>query len=262
MPYCPNCNRAVDNTMRFCPNCGHNFCTVSTTFSTPVYNPAMNQYSYNPYQDRSYRVVLVSTGYCSKAYARDLLEDMLGYSSADSRELLKSVPVEVCQSLTAQQAQYIAQALTEYGMQAAVCHGTQFVRLPAYTGESVFLSNGSFSPGMLGVLATLSLANRVNRIRRWNYSDPRPFLFTPIYRSPVPPPHVRRMPYPGHHRAPVPPRVAPRPPVQPSRPPMGTPRPSTSPKKPGSTTRPPSGGNRGGSSGGGSYGSHGGSGRR
>lgn len=222
MSFCSNCGRQLDESMKFCPGCGAplnssavpaaqtlpaNVPVAATAVQTPVaYTPA------TPAAKSDYRVILLGLGSCSRANARNLLSDLLGYTMADARELVNAVPAEIACCLNEQQACILAQALTEYGMEVTVCDSDDYVDLNSAASVSVFSENGSLLGGALAILATIGLVNRVSKIRKWN----RPFgnyLFRPIYRRSVPPPPIRygihrrqTMIAPPRRRAPMPPR--------------------------------------------------------
>ena len=218
--------------MNFCPSCGT---PVNAPASAPINTPAAEQSVVNTQNALAdYRLILLSVGDCTKKNAAEMTEDLFGYSASDAKKLVNAAPVEIACGLTGEQAQYLAQAMTEYGMQVSVYCGENYVSFNDRADKSVFDSSGNLLAGVAGVLATISLANRVNEIRRWTYPDPYRFMFVPRYRRPAPPRHIRRTlfgipivpPPPRPPRPHHPPRFAP-PPRHPAppRPPMGGPRP-------------------------------------
>lgn len=239
MPYCPNCGSLVNTGDRFCANCGTAIQAFGTTTVTSV----------NPAARTDYRIVLVSRGTCSRAVAIDMISDLLGYTDADAARIIDNAPMETAVGLTAIQAQYISQAISEYGMQVAIYNNDGYVDMGSKATSSVYNSDGSFLSAVAGVLTGLTLSNRVSTFNRW--TRPAPLLFNPVYRRPAPPPMVRRRrltprPGPNPFARPVPPpapprsvassRPAPVPPPPPPRPvgPVATPpRPAPGPNIPG-----------------------------
>ena len=196
MPYCPNCGQQIDGTMRFCPGCGAALGGVnSTTSANTAYTGTVNQSA------NDYRLVLVSPGSCKTATVREILHDVLGYSTADAATLSAQVPVEIAHSLSFQQALDLARMLTEYGMQVAVYNTNGYVDLSPYATSSVFDSDGSVLPTVAVTLASLGIANQVREFLRWSRPNPFSFLFAPRYHRPAPPPpprhHIRRPPPPS-----------------------------------------------------------------
>lgn len=201
-----------------------------------------------------FKVILISTGICRVADALPLLEEILGYTSSKAKSLLRAVPVEIAQYLTLAQAQYIAQALTEYGMEVSITNAAgSYVNIND-ASSSVFDATGNLLPAVAAALATIGIANRMHHITRWTPVGPPTPLFRLGFHRPRPLMHFRRTLF---RPAPVRPPVAtpPRPPMrrtppQPFHPQgghgMGGPR-----RSPGSGGKGPRGGGFGG---GGSFG--------
>ena len=204
MAFCSSCGSELLPGARFCSSCGAPIAAepVLTVPSAPVITGQP--------EPMDYTLVLYSIGTCARSYADDVLEDILGYTDSESKKLIKMIPTQIAQMLTAQQAQYIAQALTEYGMQVAIYQGTVPVDLGQYATHSVFNSDGSFVSGVLSVLAGITLANRITRPKRWSLLNILSNLFAPKYKVSSPPRHVSRMTVhrePEIRRAPEPRRV-------------------------------------------------------
>ncbi|MBQ6594420.1 MAG: zinc ribbon domain-containing protein [Clostridia bacterium] len=201
MAFCPNCGRALDVGARFCSNCG-------TQVSAAVVNTGSAASS-----AADYKVILVNRGSCTKAIANDVLNDLLGYTDAQADQILNNLPIEVACNLTAIQAQYIAQAITEYGMEVAVCNTYGYVDIANTAMNTVYKKDGSLMDTVAGIFMGLSAANRITRLTRW--TRPAPLVFRPRYVRPAPVPHVRRrvrpVPSPIPGPRPVPRPVAPRP---------------------------------------------------
>lgn len=198
MAFCPYCGGALVQGANFCPGCGSPVTDLSAALTTPavttpaVTTPAVNTIPVVTPVAEVYSLVLISLGTCRASYADDVLEDVLGYSSAEAKTIVSLVPTQIAQGLTAQQAQYVAQALTEYGMQVAIYNSQGVaVDMGQYATSSVFNSDGSFLSGVLSTLATLTVANRIRSFTRWNRPNLLQALFAPRY-EPVPPRHVRR----------------------------------------------------------------------
>lgn len=188
MPYCPNCGGMVNVGDRFCASCG----TALQTVTAPV--SAVNG------ARSDYRIVLISRGTCSRAVAIDMLSDLLGYSDPDAARIIDNAPMEAALGLTAIQAQYISQAITEYGMQVAIYNSDGYVDMGSKATASVYNNEGSILDAVASVLTGLTVANRISTFNRW--TKPAPVVFRPVYRRPAPPPAYRR-------RRPTPPRPTP-----------------------------------------------------
>ncbi len=184
MPYCPNCGSMVDVGDRFCANCGTALQTAAAVRTTPV----VNQTNYAARSD--YRIVLVSRGTCSRAVAIDMLSDLLGYTDPEAARIIDNAPMEAALGLTAIQAQYISQAITEYGMQVAIYNNDGYQDMGSRATSSVYNSDGSFLSAVAGVLMGLTVGNRVSSFNRW--TRPSPVLFRPTYIRTAPPPAYRR----------------------------------------------------------------------
>ncbi|MGX8706348.1 MAG: zinc ribbon domain-containing protein [bacterium] len=211
MPYCPNCGNMVNVGDRFCASCG------SVLQATPVSGAARSDY----------RIVLVSRGTCSRAVAIDMLSDLLGYSDPDAARIIDNAPMEAALGLTAIQAQYISQAITEYGMQVAIFNNDGYVDMGSRATSSVYNSDGSFLSAVADVLFGLTVGNRVSTFNRW--TRPTPVLFRPSYVrvSPLgtlPPLPVYRRRRPAPRPTPIPTL---RPGMVPPRRPVPTPAPQS-----------------------------------
>lgn len=258
MPFCSNCGYSVTEAMSFCPGCGASLAAqAAPAASLPAGDSYTHTDSNTQYTGGDYKLILVSRGTCSVANAVHILQDILGYTSAQARELVHAAPVECACNLSLPQAQYLAQTLTEYGLAVSVLNGMgAYVDLSSTANTSVFDDNGNLLPAIAAALAMLSVANRVHRISHWRHTGPMPPLFRLNYRrTPPPPRHSLFAPTPRHH-APRP--AAPRPPAPrggmgsfggPGRGP-GPGGPGRGPGRPGGG-RGPSGGGHGGRGGGG-----------
>lgn len=213
MPFCPNCGSPVDAGDRFCANCGTAVQAVTMPATQVVNHNVVN----NNNVRSDYRIVLVSKGTCSRTAAIDMLSDLLGYTDADAAVIIDNAPMEAALGLTAIQAQYISQAITEYGMQVAIYNNDGYVDMGSKATSSVFDADGSFLSVVAGVLTGLTIGNRVSTFNRW--TRPEPIIFRTGYRRPTPLPSYRRRrpPVPPkpipvvHHGAPPIPRPAPHP---------------------------------------------------
>lgn len=209
MAFCSYCGKELTPDARFCSGCGSPVTDPAggAIIPSPETSPAEPLPVIDLNAPAEYGLVLYSIGTCAKSYADDVLEDILGYSDSEAKQILKVLPAQIAQNLTMEQAQYIAQALTEYGMQVAVVKGGNAVDVSANATSSVFNSDGSFVAGALAALATISVTNRVRRIRRWSLGNLLSQLFRPRYRVVAPPRHVTRSPI---RREPAPVRTEPR----------------------------------------------------
>ena len=132
----------------------------------------------------TYSIVLGSLGNCTKAAAGDLLEDLLGYTDEEAAELLSVIPALAAQKLTYQQAQYVAQAMTEYGMEVSIRNGEQYVEADEKNTSSIFNEAGSLIANAVAVLATLSAVNRMRDFRRYDRIDYREHMY--VWHRPLP----------------------------------------------------------------------------
>ena len=196
MAYCSNCGVPLDPTARFCPNCGTPVTVVVNTSSS----------------DQDYKVILVSRGTCTKANAVDILGDLLGYTDYEAQQIINNLPMATAIDLTMPQAQYVAQAMAEFGMEVAIYNGDNYIDLNSTQMNSVFDDNGSFLSNVLAVLTGITIGNRITRYEKW--TRPAPAVFRPTYRRTVPMTVYRR-----YHPTPVrvvpAPRPAPRPAAKP-----------------------------------------------
>ena len=250
MAYCVRCGQQLGDGMNFCPVCGTAVTAAGTQQEQPI-PIAETAPAYDPATATDYRVILFSRGSCSAANARALLRDILGYSSSEARNILTMAPVEIACNLNMAQALYLAQALTEYGIEVTVCNSQGYVNVPQAAATSVYDRTGSFVPAVASALAALSVANRVREIRRWTVG-PRPNLYRLSFRPSPPPRSARRYSSFGiFHPAPRPaPRpVSPRPVVPPVPKGIFGGRPSGTPARPsggrpagGAGNRPPQNG--------------------
>lgn len=194
MANCQYCGQMIQVTDRFCSYCGapipaDAFSTGTTETSSA--DTTAQQAAVDTSGD--YSVVLVSLGTCAQAAAIDLLEDTMGYAESQARELVSAVPTDAAVNLSRTQAQYIAQAMTEYGMQVSVQCAGEYVDLGSDASSSVFDSAGNFLSGVLKTLGVLTAANRLTSFRKRSGISWLQRLFTPKYKRPVPPPHQRRL---------------------------------------------------------------------
>ena len=175
MAFCTNCGQPLTVGARFCSNCGS---PVAVSVVSAV----------DARQD--YRVVVISRGTCSRAVAVDILGDLLGYTDADAARIIDNVPMETAVQLNFIQAQYLAQALTEYGLEVAVFNDNGYVDLDSAATGSVYDTDGAFLANVAAVLAGLTIGNRISQYTRW--TRPAPVVFRPVYRRAAPLPVYRR----------------------------------------------------------------------
>ncbi|MCQ2436897.1 MAG: zinc ribbon domain-containing protein [Clostridia bacterium] len=193
MAFCSNCGAILNVGDRFCSNCGAQTGMVAGTSVTGGLTGG------------NYRVALISCGTCRTSYADDLLEDILGYTNADAKALVASVPVIIAQNLSADQAICISRALTEYGMQVTILDARGNAVVDNSYSTSVFDATGNYVSNVATTLALLSVTNRVARATRWMDYRPGLSLFgLPLLRRPAPPVHRRRPMMCHHHPAPAP----------------------------------------------------------
>ena len=154
MPFCVNCGTELSEGMKYCPGCGRAVDAPAPAAPEPIDFGT-------PVERSDYSVILVSQGSATKTALRELLEDMLGYTVTDARKLTNGMVMEVARGLTAAQAIYIAQALTEYGAQAAIATPSGWADVRPMAGTSVFNNAGYFTAAVTAALAGLTAMNRV-----------------------------------------------------------------------------------------------------
>ncbi|MBR3503489.1 MAG: zinc-ribbon domain-containing protein, partial [Clostridia bacterium] len=175
MAFCTNCGVQLEPGVHFCPNCG-----TPVTMVTPV----------APTMRTDYKVVLISRGSCTKTVALDILSDLLGYTDNEAKQIVDNLPMATAIDLTAVQAQYIAQAMAEYGMEVAIYNSNGIVDMTTSATASVYDTSGTFLTNVAAVLAGLTIGNRITRYERW--LKPVPVVFRPTYRRAVPLTSYRR----------------------------------------------------------------------
>ena len=242
MAFCSKCGAMLAEGANFCSNCG---ATVQTaplaaqpvytqpvTVTQPVYTqptytqPVQTAYTYTQpaytYTGTGYAVMLVDNGSCGNLTAADLISDTCGYTDAEAMQIVANAPTLIAQNLTKDQAAYLAQALTEYGMQVAIYdrYGNQTFT----TGlDSVFDGAGSFLTKVAASLGLIGIANRITGAIRKLTLPHKP----PVYRLTKPViqrPPVRRQRIrtvaPRPHQPPVVMQQIQRPSVQNQHPPI------------------------------------------
>ena len=183
MSYCAYCGALLSVDARFCSSCG---AAVTQETSAASVNPTI---ATTVYTGDGYAVMLVGTGSCSLSVAANLISDICGYTDAEAMNLATNAPTLIARSLNQSQAAYLAQCLTEYGMEAAIYdrNGNQtFVS----DVSSVFDSSGSLLTKVAGALGLIGIGNRIaGAIRRITLPSRPPVYTLP---KPVPKPPVRR----------------------------------------------------------------------
>lgn len=181
--YCPYCGNVISENINFCPHCG---AALKETSSVPV--SASNAVK----TEGKYSLILVSRGTCSAAVAGDLLEDIFGYTDSVANDLVSQAPVVVGQKMTAEEAAYVAQMFSEYGIQVSIQdENEEYVDLSSKAVKSVFDSNGNLLTNVLAVIGGLSMMNRVTTYRRVRKPSLLERLFMPLF-TPVRPAVHRR----------------------------------------------------------------------
>ena len=195
MAFCSKCGVMLADGANFCSNCGAavQAASVSTqavytqpvAVTQPVYTQPVTvtqpAYTYTQpaytYTGTGYAVMLVENGSCGSLTAANLIADTCGYTDAEAMQLVANAPTLIAQSLTRDQAVYLAQALTEYGIQVAIYdrYGNQ-----TFTSglESVFDSAGSFLTKVAASLGLIGIANRITGAIRKMTLPHKP----PVYR--------------------------------------------------------------------------------
>ena len=138
-----------------------------------------------------YNLVLVSRGNCNAVMAGDLLEDVFGYTDAESANLVNMAPVVVGENLTAEEAATVAQMFTEYGMQVSVTdREDKYVDLTGNATSSIFDNSGNRLAGAAAIIGALTVANRITSYRRYKKPSLLERLFHLRY-DPAPPAYHR-----------------------------------------------------------------------
>ena len=138
-----------------------------------------------------YNLVLVSRGNCNAVMAGDLLEDVFGYTDAESANLVNMAPVVVGENLTAEEAATVAQMFTEYGMQVSVTdREDKYVDLTGNATSSLFDNSGNLLAGAAAIIGALTVANRITSYRRYKKPSLLERLFHLRY-DPAPPAYHR-----------------------------------------------------------------------
>lgn len=183
--FCEHCGAELTAQSNFCPYCGS--ALQSATASISLLNKAVSTAA----STNEYNLVLISRGNCDAVTAGDLLEDVFGYTDAESANLVKMAPVVVGENLTAEEAATVAQMYTEYGMQVSITDGKdQYVDLSANAKSSVFNKNGTLIAGAAAVIGALTVANRIKSYRRYKKPSLLERLFHLNY-NPEPPKYQR-----------------------------------------------------------------------
>ena len=184
--YCGNCGAELSTTTNFCPYCGSRLQNATTSIS--LFDKAAS----TAQSTNQYNLVLVSRGSCDAVTAGDLLEDVFGYTDAESGNLVKMAPVIVGENLTAEEAATVAQMYTEYGMQVSITdRQDQYVDLTDKATTSIFDSSGGLLAGAAAIIGALTVANRISSYRRFKKPSLLERLFHVRYK-PAPPVYRRR----------------------------------------------------------------------
>ena len=183
--YCPNCGAQLSEQTNFCPYCGSRLQNATTSIS--LLNKAVSTAE----ESNEYNLVLVSRGSCDAVTAGDLLEDVFGYTDAESGNLVSMAPVVVGENLTAEEAATVAQLYTEYGMQVSITDKEdKYVDLTSKAVTSVFDTAGNLLESAAAIIGALTVANRIRSYRRYK----KPSLLERIFRiafKPDPPKYRR-----------------------------------------------------------------------
>ena len=182
--YCKNCGAEL-NGGNFCAYCGQPI--AETTPSVSLLNKAVSTANLSD----QYSLVLVSCGTCSKIMTGDLLEDVFGYTDAESSSLVNMAPVVVGERLNASEARTVAQLFTEYGVQVSITNQQdQYVDMTSKATTSIFDAAGNLLAGAAAVIGALTVSNRIRSYRRYKKPSLLERLFHINYR-PNPPQYQR-----------------------------------------------------------------------
>ncbi len=192
--YCKNCGAEITGG-NFCSYCGQAIGVATPSVS--LMNKAVSTANLGD----QYSVVLVSCGSCDRTVTGDLLEDVFGYTDAESTNLVNMAPVVVGERLNASEAETVAQFLTEYGAQVSIVNQEdQYVDLTDHATASVFDSAGNLLSGVASVIGALTVSNRIRSYRRFK----KPSLLERLF-------HIRYQPAPPAYHRSFRPRLAPAP---------------------------------------------------
>ncbi len=188
--FCGNCGAELSTESNFCPYCGSALQTATSSVSL------LNKAASTAKATNEYNLVLVSRGTCDAATAGDLLEDVFGYTDAESANLVSMAPVVVGENLTADEAATVAQMYTEYGMQVSVTDSKdQYVDLTSKATTSVFDNSGKLLAGAAAIIGALTVANRISSYRRYKKPSLLERLFRISYKPEPPAYHRNFRPY-------------------------------------------------------------------
>jgi len=183
--YCTNCGAELSAQTNFCPYCGAALANATTSLSL------LNKAAEAATASNEYSLVLVSTGSCNTVTAGDILEDIFGYTDAESTNLIRMAPVVVGENLTVDEAATVAQMLTEYGMEVSVTdRNDKYVDLTDNAVASVFDAGGNLLAKAAAIIGALTVANRITTYRRYK----KPSLLERLFRlnyQPKPPVYKR-----------------------------------------------------------------------
>ena len=183
--FCENCGAELTARSNFCPYCGTALQSATTSISL------LNKAASTAKAANEYSLILVSIGSCDAVMAGDLLEDVFGYTDAESGNLVRMAPVVVGENLTAEEAATVAQMYTEYGMEVSVTDKKdQYVDLTGKATSSIFDGNGGLLAGAAAIIGALTVANRISSYRRYK----KPSLLERLFRinyKPAPPVYHR-----------------------------------------------------------------------
>ena len=185
MSYCPYCGKEISDDMSFCPGCGASLNNEVRTYTIS------GEVSTN---SGDYRIYISGLGSANKSDVIDLLEDVLGYTTASATNLVNNIPVQIAGNLSLKQAAVVAQAFEEYGVELSVTNGEEVEDISSETStKSLFNSDGSFLASAAVILAGIGAANRLRSISKPKKPSLLQRVFHSLFRvKERPPVHVRR----------------------------------------------------------------------
>ena len=201
---CKRCQTELPDNARFCPACGARLNETTALANTEAGAVAVLPTISNQLIGKGCTVMLLSLGQCSFDTAVSLVSQLCGYSAADARLMVQSLPIALARNLTDVQANTLAQALCEYGLDISIYDANGWRQMESQQ-TSVWSQAGTLIASAASALGMLGIANRITRslMRRWDY----PYQYTgarpPVYRlnravqhRPVP---RAPQPVPPHH---------------------------------------------------------------
>lgn len=209
MTHCEYCGQQIQAGEAYCPHCGgpipkeaQQAAQAAQTAQQSTASTGTASAGQIPDNVGDHTLILVSRGDCSASEAKSVLKSILGYTTAQTKELLDSLPAAAAHNLTYQQATYAAQALSEHGMEVSICNSNGYITFDSEQNSSIFGKDGSLLEVAAAVLATLTGLHKLTSFHKWTRPDYSSHLFRPYGGGRRPdsfwgrrPPHPPPMPH-------------------------------------------------------------------